>query len=196
MAAKKSKKKKSKGPAKSGRSKGGVARPSKSARGKAGSGKRGGVRAIPDGYHTVTPYLIVDGAAKAIEYYVHAFGARELMRHPMPGGRIGHAELQIGTSKIMLADEFPEMGARSPKSLGGTGVGLAVYVPDVDKVFARAVMFGGTEERAVQNQFYGDRSGTLIDPFGHKWTIATHVEDVSPDEMQRRMAAMGDKKGG
>ncbi|MDB5308693.1 MAG: Glyoxalase/bleomycin resistance protein/dioxygenase [Gemmataceae bacterium] len=148
------------------------------------------VKPIPDGYHTVTPYLIVKGAADAIEYYKRAFGATELMRMAGPDGRIGHAEIRIGDSHIMLADEHPDMGHRGPQSLGGTPVGIVLYVPDVDTLFAQAVAAGGTVERPVVNQFYGDRSGTLTDPFGHKWTLGTHVEDVPPDEMKRRMEAM------
>lgn len=149
------------------------------------------VQPIPEGYHSLTPYLILDGAAEAIAYYKAAFGATELMRLPMPGGKIGHAELQIGDSRFMLADEFPEMGARGPKSIGGSPVGLCLYLPDVDAAFARAVAAGGTVERPVSDQFYGDRAGTLVDPFGHKWTLATHTEDVSAEEMARRMAGMG-----
>jgi PhnB protein len=148
------------------------------------------VKKVPEGYHTVTPYLIVSGAAKALDYYKRAFNAEERMRHPGPEGKIMHAEIQIGDSRVMLADEFPQMGARSPQSIGGTATGLCVYVEDVDKVYTQAIAAGGKEERPLQNQFYGDRSGTLVDPFGHKWTIATHVEDVSPEEMQKRMAAM------
>jgi len=146
-------------------------------------------RPIPEGYHSVTPYLIVTGAASAIEFYKHAFGAKELMRIPHPDGRVGHAELQVGDSRIMLADEFPERGARSPMSLGGTPVGILLYVDDVDAVAARALAAGAKMVRPVTDQFYGDRSGTLNDPFGHQWTISTHKEDVSPEEMQRRAAA-------
>jgi len=149
------------------------------------------VKPIPEGYRTVTPYLIVAGAAKAIEFYKQAFGATERMRHEMPGGAIGHAEVQIGDSVVMLADEFPQMGATGPLTIGGTPVGLCVYVENVDTVFQRAIAAGAREERPLQNQFYGDRTGTLIDPFGHKWTIATHIEDVSPAEMEKRMAAAG-----
>jgi PhnB protein len=149
-----------------------------------------GAKAIPDGYGTVTPYLIVSGAAQALEFYKKAFGAEERMRFAMPDGRIGHAEIQIGNSVVMLADEFPEMGVKSPKTLGGTPVGLCVYVENVDARFQQAIDAGATVDRPVQNQFYGDRSGTLIDPFGHKWTFAMHVEDVSSEEMARRMAAM------
>jgi len=145
---------------------------------------------IPDGYHAVTPYLIVGGAAKALDFYKRAFGAKERMRLPMPEGRIGHAEIEIGDSVIMLADEFPQMGAKSPQTIGGTPVGICLYVDNVDAVFKQAIAAGGREEKPLQNQFYGDRSGTLIDPFGHKWTVATHIEDVPPEEISRRMAAM------
>jgi PhnB protein len=143
-------------------------------------------KAIPEGYHSVTPYLIVNGAAKAIDFYKRAFGAVELMRMPGPDGKIGHAEIRIGDSAIMLADEHPQMGYRSPQSLGGTAVSLMVYVERVDDVFGRAVAGGAKELQAIKNQFYGDRSGTLQDPFGHTWTVATHVEDVPPEEMRRR----------
>jgi PhnB protein len=146
-----------------------------------------GVKPIPEGYSTVTPYLIVKGAAKALDYYKMAFDAQEIMRMPGPDGRIAHAEIQIGTSRIMLADESPEMGHKSPLTLGGSGTGLMIYVTDVDDTFQRAVSAGGTSVQAVKNQFYGDRSGTVSDPFGHQWTIATHIEDVSPQEMKRRM---------
>jgi PhnB protein len=147
------------------------------------------VSPVPAGYHTVTPYLIISGAARAIEYYKRAFGATEIMRHGGPDGRIGHAEVKIGDSRIMLADEFPEMGVKSASSIGGTPVGLCIYVPNVDAVFAQAVEAGGKVERPLQDQIYGDRSGTLVDPFGHKWTIATHIEDVPPQELEKRMAA-------
>jgi PhnB protein len=149
------------------------------------------VKPIPDGYHSVTPYLIVKGAAEALDFYRKAFGAEERMRLPMPDGRLGHAEIQIGGSVIMLADEFPEMGAKGPNSLGGTPVGICLYVTDSDAVYKRAVAAGAKVQRPIQDQFYGDRSGTVIDPFGHKWTITTHREDVSPEEMARRMKAMG-----
>ena len=141
---------------------------------------------IPDGYHSITPYLIVNGAAKAIDFYKRAFGAVELMRMPGPDGKIGHAEIKIGDSAIMLADEHPEMGYRGPQSLGGTAVSMMVYVERVDDVFGRALAGGAKELQSVKDQFYGDRSGTLQDPFGHKWTVATHVEDVPPEEMRRR----------
>ena len=147
------------------------------------------VKSIPEGYHSVTPHLIVNGAADAIEYYKKAFGAVELFRFPAPDGKIGHAELKIGDSPIMLADEHPEMGYKSPQSWGGTPVSLMIYVEDVDSVFNRAIAAGAKEQQAVKDQFYGDRSGTLTDPFGHVWTIATHKEDVSMDEMQQRMKA-------
>jgi len=147
------------------------------------------VRPIPEGYSSVTPYLIVSSAARAIDYYKLAFGATELMRFEGPGGTIAHAELQIGNARIMLADESPQMGHKSPESLGGSGTGLMLYVEDVDTVFQRAVDAGAEVTRPLQNQFYGDRSGNLTDPFGHLWTIATHVEDVSEEEMRRRMAA-------
>ena len=144
---------------------------------------------VPDGYHTATPYLIVNGAAQAIEFYKKVFGATELMRMPQPGGKIGHAEIKIGDSPIMLADEFPEMGYKSPQSLGGSPVSIMIYVEDVDTVFKQAIAAGGKEQRPVKDQFYGDRSGTLEDPFGHVWHVATHTEDVSPDEMERRAKA-------
>lgn len=148
------------------------------------------VKPIPDGYHTATPYLIIKGAAEAIEYYKQAFGATELMRVPGPNGVLMHAEIKIGDSLIMLADEFPDMNVRGPKSIGGTPVSLMLYVEKVDEVFSRAIAAGAKELRPLQNQFYGDRSGTLEDPFGHQWTVSTHVEDVTPDEIQRRMATM------
>ena len=148
------------------------------------------VQAIPTGYHSVTPYLYVRDAARAIEFYKEAFGATELMRLPAPGGKVMHAEIKIGDSPVMLADEFPEQGAVSPQSLGGSGVGLMVYVADVDAMARRAVAAGAKEVRPVQDQFYGDRAGTYLDPFGHQWTIATHVEDVPPEEIDRRFAAM------
>jgi PhnB protein len=149
------------------------------------------VKPIPDGYASVTPYLVVSGAARAIEFYTRAFGAKELHRLDGPNGTIGHAEIQVGSSRIMLADEMPSMGAKAPTTIGGTPVHLLLYVPDVDQVFDRAVKAGATLTRAVQNQFYGDRAGNLTDPFGHSWTIATHVEDVPPEEMKKRAAKMG-----
>lgn len=149
------------------------------------------VKPIPDGYHTATPYLIVDGGAAALEFYKNAFGATELMRMPGPSGKLMHAEMKIGNSPIMLADEAPERDIKGPKSLGGTTIGICLYVPDVDATYAAAIAAGGKELYPVKNQFYGDRSGTLIDPFGHKWTIATHIEDLSHEQMgQRAEAAM------
>ncbi|MGH9868092.1 MAG: VOC family protein [Candidatus Polarisedimenticolia bacterium] len=148
------------------------------------------VKPVPEGYHTVTPYLIVHQGTEALAWYTKALDAKELMRFEVAGGKIGHAEFKLGDSIVMMADEAPEMGHRSPKSLGGAGVSLAIYVPDVDKAYARAIAAGGKEIKPLANQFYGDRSGTFQDPFGHVWTIATHVEDVTPDEMKRRMKAM------
>jgi PhnB protein len=148
------------------------------------------VKAIPDGYHAVTPYLIIKGATAALDFYKNVFGAVELMRFPAPGGKIGHAEIRIGDSPVMLADEHPERGFVSPKTIGGTPVSIMLYVDNVDAVFGRAVAAGAKVEQPVKDQFYGDRTGTIEDPFGHKWTIGTHTEDVSPEEMQRRMAAL------
>jgi PhnB protein len=148
------------------------------------------VKPIPAGQHSITPYLVIKDAAKAIEFYKKAFGAKELMRMADPNGdRIGHAELEIGDSRIMLADEYPDFGFRSPEAYNGTPVSLLLYVEDVDKVSRQAVAAGAKELRAVADQFYGDRMGTFQDPFGHVWSIATHVEDVSVDEMQKRAAA-------
>ena len=147
------------------------------------------VRPVPEGYSSITPYLIVKNAADAIAFYTQVFDASELMRFDSPDGKIMHAELEIGDSRIMLADENPQMGYRNPQSLGGTPVSLMLYVQDVDSVFTRAVTAGAKSQQEVKNQFYGDRSGTLADPFGHVWTIATHVEDVSAEEMKRRMQA-------
>lgn len=148
------------------------------------------VKAIPDGYHVITPYLVCDGAADAIAFYKKVFGASELYPPmPAPGGRVGHAELRIGDSVVMLADESPDMGFRGPRAHGGTPVSLLLYVKDADATFRAAVDAGAKSMRDVKNQFYGDRSGTIEDPFGHVWTIATHVEDVAPDEMERRMKA-------
>jgi PhnB protein len=141
---------------------------------------------IPKGYRSVTPYLCIDGAADAIKFYKKVFGAKELMRMPAPGGLVGHAEITIGDSKLMLADEFPQIGFRSPKAIGGSAVTIHLYVENVDKVFARALKAGAKQRQAVKDQFYGDRSGAIEDPFGHCWNLATHVEDVSPKEMVRR----------
>lgn len=147
------------------------------------------VKAQPDAYHSVTPYLIVRGGTRAIDFYKRAFGATELMRLDAPGDKIGHAEIKIGDSIVMLADENPDWDSKSPESYGGSPVHLMIYVEDVDKVFKQSVGAGATEKRPVKDQFYGDRSGTLTDPFGHSWTIATHKEDLSEDEIQKRMAA-------
>jgi PhnB protein len=153
------------------------------------------VKPIPAGYHTATPYLVIGGAAKAIEFYKQAFGAEEKLRMADPSGKVGHAEIKIGDSIIMLADEHPEMGAKGPKSIGGTPVSIMLYVRDVDAVAAKAVAAGATVTRPVQNQFYGDRSGTFTDPFGHVWTVATHVEDLTPEEIGRRAKEAMQKKG-
>lgn len=143
------------------------------------------VKPIPDGYHSVTPYLIVSDAEQAIKYYSQAFGATEELRMPM-GDKIGHAELRIGDSKIMLADEFPEMGFRGPQAFGGAAVTIHLYVEDVDATVERAVAAGAEALRPVEDQFYGDRLGTLRDPFGHVWSVATHKEDLSMDEIMER----------
>jgi PhnB protein len=148
------------------------------------------VKPIPDGYHTATPYLIVDDGARAIDFYKKAFGAKELLRIPAPENRIGHAEIKIGDSIIMLADEHPTMDAYGVKHYGGTPVSLLLYVEDADKMFEQAVAAGGTSVRPMADQFYGDRSGTVQDPFGHRWHVSTHKEDVSPEELNRRMAEM------
>ena len=152
------------------------------------------VKPIPDGYHNVTPYLIVDGAAKAIDFYKKVFGATEKMRMPGPGGKVGHAELTLGDSMIMLADEHPDMGHRAPHAYGGSAVSLLVYVPDVDTTVKTAIAAGAKVVRPVENQFYGDRMGAIEDPFGHQWSVSTHVEDVPPEEMAKRAAAAMGKK--
>ena len=152
------------------------------------------VNPIPDGYQAVTPYLIVSGAARALDFYTQVFGATEIMRMPGPNG-VAHAEIRIGESVVMLADESPDMGYKGPVALGGSPVSLMLYVADVDATFQRAVAAGAVQQRPVQDQFYGDRSGTLEDPFGHVWTVATHIEDVAPDEIDRRLAAMKDAPG-
>jgi len=153
------------------------------------------VKPIPEGYPRVVPYLYVDGAEAAIDFYCAVLGATERMRMPGPGGRIGHAELEIGDSVVMLADESPDIDVRGPKSVGGSPVSFSVYVEDVDAVFERALQGGATRVRPVETQFYGDRSGMFEDPFGHRWSVATHVEDVSPEEMNRR-AAQAMQEGG
>ncbi len=151
------------------------------------------VKPIPEGYRSVNVILTVDDAEKAIDFYKKAFGAEELSRLPM-GDKIGHAELQIGDTRIMLNDEFPDFDNLSPKSRGGTTFGLIIYTNDVDSAFKKAVAAGGTEKMPVEDQFWGDRMGTLTDPFGHKWSIATHVEDVRPEEIPARMAASQPKQ--
>jgi PhnB protein len=143
---------------------------------------------IPEGYPQVIPYLIVDGAADAIDFYTSVLGARERMRMPMPGGRVGHAELTLGDSMIMLADESPQSGSRGPRSVGGSPVNIFVYVDDVDAVFERATAAGAKTRQEVEDRFYGDRAGQFEDPFGHVWDVATHVEDISPEEISRRAA--------
>lgn len=146
-----------------------------------------GVKAIPEGYHSVTPYLVVDGAAEAIRWYAQVFGATEALRLPM-GDKIGHAEIKIGDSFVMLSDEWPDYGKLGPKARGGATSSLMIYLDDVDAAFDKAVAAGASVERPVEDQFYGDRSGTIVDPFGHSWTLATHVEDLSEEEIQQRMA--------
>lgn len=153
------------------------------------------VKPIPDGYPRVSPYLVVDGAQKAIDFYTSVLGATERMRMPGPDGRIGHAELQFGDSVVMLADEFPDMGAKAPGAYGGSPVSIMVYVEDVDATFGKATEAGATAVRPPEDQFYGDRSATFDDPFGHRWTVNTHVEDVSPEEVGRRAAEMGQGQG-
>jgi PhnB protein len=154
------------------------------------------VKPIPEGYHSITPYLFIKGAAAAIEFYKSVFGATERMRMPGPDGRIMHAELKIGDSVVMLSDENPQMGALSPQTIGGTGSGVNVYVADVDAATQKAVDLGAQLVRPVKDQFYGDRSGSIIDPFGHLWSVATHVEDVAPEEMQKRMKAISAQAAG
>lgn len=150
----------------------------------------GKVNPIPEGYRTVTPYLTVSGAAAAIEFYKRAFLAREISRMNGPDGKVGHAEIQIGDSRVMLADESPTMGTKSPQSIGGSASGIVLYVEDVDKLFKRAVDAGAKVTGELKNQPYGDRMGSLQDPFGHRWHLGTHIEDVAPAELERRMKAM------
>lgn len=156
---------------------------------------RSSVKHIPEGYHTVTAYLTVDDAASAIDFYTRAFGASELFRLPM-GNMIGHAEIQIGDTRIMLSDEFADMNIRGPKARGGPTAAFMIYVEDADAAFAKAIKAGAKQDRAVETQFWGDRMGSVFDPFGHKWSLATHVEDVAPDEMERRMAEWSKAQGG
>lgn len=152
--------------------------------------EKANAKPIPEGYHALTPYLTVRGGAKALEFYRDAFGAEELYRMEMPGGNIGHAEMRIGDSTFMLADENEAWGNRSPLSLGGSATTLLVYVEDVDELFQRTVEAGAEVVKPVENHFYGDRAGTVKDPFGHVWMLSTHVEDVPPEEMERRMQEM------
>lgn len=153
------------------------------------------VKKIPDGYHSITPYLSVVDAVSAIKFYQQAFGAKVIGRISMPDGKVGHAELQVGDSKLMLAEEMPAWGNKSPVTLGGSPVGIALYVNDVDAVFQKALDAGAAVIEPVKDQFYGDRSGTLTDPYGHKWHILTHIEDVSFAEMQKRSDALFAAKG-
>jgi PhnB protein len=155
------------------------------------------VNYVPEGYRSVTPYLVVSGAAQAIEWYKNAFGAQDVMTMPFPDGRLMHAEMKIGDSFVMLADEFPEMGGnKSPKSLGGTPTGIHLYVPNCDAVFDKAIASGATAKMPPTDMFWGDRFSKLTDPFGHDWTVATHIEDVAPDEMERRAQAEAAKMAG
>jgi PhnB protein len=154
------------------------------------------VKPVPEGFHSVTPYLFVRSAASAIDFYKNIFGATEIMRMPGANGKIMHAELRIGDSIVMLADENPQTGVMSPQTIGGFSVGMHLYVENVDQVIQKAVESGAKLLRPIKNQFYGDRSGSVLDPFGHMWSVATHVEDVSPEEMRKRMtAAVGQAAG-
>lgn len=154
------------------------------------------VKSQPDGYHSITPYVIANDAAAAIEFYKTAFAATELMRLPGPEGKVMHAEIKIGDSPVMIADEFPEMGIRSAKSFGGSPVSILIYTEDADAMFAKAIAAGATERKPLADQFYGDRSGTVEDPFGHTWTIATHTEDLTPEEIDKRFQEMMSQSGG
>jgi PhnB protein len=155
-----------------------------------------GVSHIPKGYHTATPYLIIKGAAAAIDFYKKVFGATEIMRMAGPDGTVMHGEIKIGDSLIMMGEEMPAWGGTAPPTLGGSPVGICLYFPDVDERFKLALANGAKEKRPIQNQFYGDRSGTIVDPFGHNWTLATHIEDVAPEEMNRRFEAEMKKMAG
>lgn len=156
----------------------------------------GKVKPVPEGYRTVTPYLVLNDASKALEFYKKAFGAEEIFRMPGPGGKVMHAEMKIGDSMLMLADEFPDFGSKSAKTLGGSPVGIFLYVSDVDATFQQALAAGATETMPVEDMFWGDRYGKLVDPFGHNWHLATHVEDVAPEEMEKRAAAAFSKSAG
>jgi len=151
------------------------------------------IKAIPDGYHRIQPYLYIRGAAEAIDFYKKVFGATERMRMPQPDGRIGHAEIKIGPATLMLSDEYPEGGISGPRTLGGTTFSIHLHVEDVDKAFAQALEAGATVVRPLKDQFYGERSGTVRDPFGHEWLLGGHLEDVSTEEMQRRYSALFEK---
>ena len=144
------------------------------------------VKPVPDGYHTVTAYIVVDDAARAIDFYRDAFGAKELYRMPM-GDKVGHAEIVIGDTHMMLSDEWPDMGTLGPKARGGATASFVIYGPDADAAFERAIKAGASVDKPVADQLWGDRMGTVIDPFGHKWSLGTHIEDVPPDELKRRM---------
>lgn len=148
------------------------------------------VKAIPDGYRSITPYLCIDGAAQAIDFYKKAFGATELFRMTRPDGRVGHAEISIGDSRIMLADEYPDMDFHSPKHYGGSPIGIHLYVEDVDATVNKALAAGAHLLKQVSDQFYGDRNGAVTDPYGHRWYVSTHIEDLSPEEIERRHAAV------
>ena len=148
------------------------------------------VNYLPKGYHTATPYLIIGGASAAVEFYKLAFDAQEIMRLPGPDGKIGHCEIKIGDSVIMLADESLQMGAKSPKTIGGTPITIMIYVPDVDAVVEKSVKAGAVLTRPIEDKFYGDRAGGITDPFGHQWYVATHVKDVTPEEMEKAAAAL------
>ncbi len=167
-------------------------RPSRAAQKKAAPRR---VRPVPAGYHTATPYLTVRGAAEAIEFYKKAFGAKELMRLTAPGGALGHAEIRIGDTQLMLSDEWPDMQALGPNKRGGATASFVIYGPDCDAAYERAVKAGAKPDRPPSDQFWGDRMGTVVDPFGHKWTLGTHIEDVSPDEMQKRMETWSKEQG-
>ena len=171
-------------------------KPAKRAAPRKAAPKKKVVKPIPPGYHSVTAYLCIDGAGAAIDFYKKAFGAKERLRMDAPGGKVGHAEIVIGDSAIMLADEFPEMNFKGPKSGGGSSVNMHLYVPDVDGMMARAIAQGAKVVRAIEDKFYGDRTGTLEDPFGHVWHLATHKEDLTPAEMKRRGEAEAKKAGG
>ena len=169
--------------------------PKKAAPKKASRAKAKKVSPIPRGYHTVTPHLVCRGAADAMAFYQKAFGAREIMRMSMPGGGIAHAEMQIGDSRIMLGDEMPERGAAAPPTIGGSPVNIFLYLKDVDAVFAQAKAAGATVDMPPTDMFWGDRYAKLTDPFGHKWAMATHTEDMSPKEMARRSAEAMSSQG-